>query len=358
MKVLHAYCGRQHWSAINPVCEELKKRGHEIAEVSVIHDDIRKRKPGFEDVDMTNGDIFLCAYPRIMLYNHPEDGKISFDHGCKKTVCIEHGVNPIASAFPLDRHNLFDKVFTAGRWQMDAIRRSPFAFELLPKCVMTGWAKADFLVGKGTQEYKQEYRKKLEEMMPGKFKPDQPFVTWTPTHNCAWDRTDEIVEAIGDTTNLIIAPHEGSYAAFRDGRLKMNYEKDYPYYIKTEHIYDVLLAADIEMTDYSSAGIEATVLDMPVIQILKDVELHARPGMNPMKVGFYLPSQGDTRPMKLGGNIRDVKASLAGEIETAMEQGSDYYAKERRFWRDEIFYNLGGAAKKCADLIEQMYETM
>lgn len=324
----------------------------------MVHADIRKRKEGFEDVDISNSDIFLCAYPRIMKTAHETDGEISFDHGCKKTICIEHGVNPIAWAFPLDRHNLFDHVFTAGQWQMDAVRRSAYAHQLLPKCTMTGWAKADALAGKGTPEVRAEYREKLQSKVRDAFKEDQPIVAWTPTHGCAWDRTDEIVKAIGDKVNLVVAPHEGRYAAFRDGRLSMNYETDYPYYVKTDNIYEVLLAADIEMTDFSSSGIEATVLDIPIIQILQNVELHNRPGLNPMKMGFYTPSQGDNRPFKLGANIGDIEASLLGEIETAIEQGENYYAYERRFWRDEIFHNIGKATNRCADLIEQIYETL
>jgi len=336
---------------VNPVLEEMDKRGHDIAEVSLIHDDIRKRKPGFEDVDISNGDIFICSYPRIMqTLRDKKNGRIRFDHGCKKTVCIEHGVNPIAWGFPLDRHRLFDHVFVTGKWQMDAVRRSLFNYDLLPKCKMTGWPKADFLVGKGTQEVRRKYRQRLRDFVKQDFK-SGPIISWVPTHGGACDMTDEILDRIGNEYNVVVAPHEGSYAAFRDGRMKMNYKEDYPYYIETDTIYDVLLASDLVITDYSSAGVEATLLNIPIIQILKDMKFHNRSEFDVLKNGHYPLSQNDDREFRLGANVSDLSI-LKNEVSDALIEQSDYHRKEREFWRDEIFHNAGNATKDVCDFLE------
>lgn len=348
MKVQHVYCGKQHWSAIAPVCDELRRRGHEVVEVSVYQGKVNERKPGFENVDVEGSDIFLCSFPHIL---SNETSMYEKDYGIK--ICIEHGVNPVAWAFPLERHGLFDHLFLAGRWQQDAIRRSGWGNDLLSKSIVTGWPKADALIG-CNEETRKIARAELEKKMNQPFK-DGPIVAWVPTHGGAWPRTNEIVRRMPKGVNLVIAPHEGKYAAFRDGRLEKNYATDYPHYIETPNIYEVLKAADVVISDYSSAMLEAAVLGVPIIQILEHVQLHNRKNFDPYMAGYYALSQNDKREFKLGANVADLKG-LTEEVEKAVSMKGDYWRKEREFWVNEIFSNLGSATAYCCDLIEHIYE--
>lgn len=347
MKIQHAYCGRQHWSAIDPVCKELKARGHEIAELSLVHGTVNERKAGFESVDVEGSDIFLCSYPHIL-----GNANGGYEKAYGKKICIEHGVNPVAWAFPLDRHNLFDYLFLAGKWQMDAVKRTG-SKELLAKSIVTGWPKADALANV-TQEDRKLARANLEKKMKKEFG-DKPVVSWIPTHGGAWPRTNEIVRRMPKNVNLVIAPHEGRYAAFRDGRLEMNYREEYPFYIETDSIYEVIKASDVVISDYSSAMLEAAIMGIPIVQILDHMQLHNRQNFDPYMAGYYALSQYDRREFKLGENISDMK-KLPDEIEKAVAMGSDYWRKEREFWVSEIFHDVGNATKTCCDLIQKIYE--
>lgn len=349
MKVQHAYCGSQHWSAIDPVCRELKARGHEIAEISLVHGNVNERKPGFENVDVEGSDIFLCSYPHI-LSNASEGGAYQKAYG--KKICIEHGVNPIAWAFPLDRHAIFDHLFLAGNWQMDAVKRCGNK-EILRKSTITGWPKVDALSNISPEE-RIAARNDLQKKMKTQFG-DKPIVSWIPTHGGAWQRTDYLVKYMPKNVNFVIAPHEGRYAAFRDGRLNMNYREEYPFYIETPNIYEVIKASDVVISDYSSAMIEAAVMGIPIIQILDHMQLHNRKNLDPYMVGYYPLSQNDPREFKMGENISDLKL-LPDEVDKALTMKGDYWRKEREFWINEIFSNIGNATSRCCDLIEKIYE--
>jgi len=342
MKIQHAYCCPQHKSAVVSVLDEMTRRGHEVVEVRLEHDDVTKRKKGFEDVDITNSDLFLCSYPRIMKMN--EGG--GWKHGAKKTVCIEHGLNPVAWAFPLDRHKLFDVICCPNKWQMK------HAGEVKGRCKLTGWGKLDKLPE--MRKDRELAKKRLSEQCNEVIDFDKPIIAWIPTHGGAWKRTDEMMNL--GIQNLVIAPHESRYNQFRED-MQINYEKDYPYYVETTNIYDVISAADVVITDYSSAGIEALVCeDLPIIQILTDVKLHNRDQFRPLEKGYYSLSQKDDRVFKLGANVANM-GKLVGEIEKAIADPTGYWKEERDYWRKELLHDVGNATKNCCDFIEKVLQS-
>lgn len=339
MKIQHAFCCPQHKSAVDPVLDELRLRGHEVVEVRLVHGSVNERCKGYEDVDVEDSDVFICAYPHILKTGNGE----MYQKAYGKKVCIEHGINPIAWAFPLDRHALFDVICCANKWQMEKGKKQG---NLDSKLFLTGWGKTDHLPKK--RSVRDVWKMALEDKMKEKFVEGKPIVAWVPTHGAAWKRTDEI-RKLG-IPNLVIVPHEGRYRAFREN-MDINYEKEYPYYLQTTDIHSVLAAADVVLTDYSSAGIEAlAVEDLPIIQILADVKLHNR-NSNPMQTGYYALSQGDGREFKLGPNIADL-SKLPAEIEAAANDPTGYWQRERDEWRKELLHDVGNATSNTCDLIE------
>ena len=347
MKILHAYCNGQHRSAVLPIVEEMRKRGHEVKEVRVQSSTLTVAD-GEEDISNFKQDVFINSYPHIM---KSKELAFPYQHGLK--VCIEHGVNPIAWAFPIERHQLYDLVCLPGKWADRVIRKHPdWQGKEGEKAVMTGWPKVDALVGR-TQEDRASDRLVLEGKMREKFIQGQPIIAFVPTHGAAWWRADQLVEL--KIPNLVIAPHEGRYAAFRNqpGAIRgmsMNYAEKYPWYIETSNIYEVLSAADLVISDYSSAMLESLVLDIPVLQLLTEVTLHNRKKIDPIKSGYYALSQNDDRVFKVGPNVNNM-GEVVSEIDKLLKDRS-YFQAEREFWRDEIFHDLGNATKNVCDLIE------
>lgn len=344
MRILHAYCMRQHRSAVVGVLDALRQRGHEVLEVALQSNTLAAAE-GQPEVSTFNQDVFLTSYPHILRTGTG----IQYLHQTGRKVCIEHGVNPVAWAFPLDRHELYDLLCLAGPWQRDVWSR--YKARRKPPAIMTGWPKADTLVG-WTAEKRAAARGALETQCRIPFHPRQPVIAFVPTHGGAWRAAEQLREL--GITNLVIAPHEGRYAAFRGQgphALSIDYSAVYPYYIETSNIYEVLGAADLVISDYSSAMLEALVLDLPVLQLLVDVTLHNRPGAAPVRDGYYALSQGDAREFKVGPNVAAV-AEVPREIERLLGE-PNYYRREREFWRNEIFYDLGRATQNCCEVIER-----
>lgn len=343
MRVLHAYCAAQHRSAVLPVLRELEARGHTVLEVA-LHSGTLLPREGQPDVRGFNQHVFLTSYPHILRtgtgirYAHQEGIK----------VCIEHGVNPVAWAFPLDRHELYDLLCLAGPWQRDALARYPGR---KPLAELTGWPKVDHLAT-ATDAQRFLARKALEWRQCCAFVSGHPVVAFVPTHGASWRLADALM-ALG-LPNLVVAPHEGRYQDFRGetGTLTFDYRR-YPWYVETDDIHAVLLAADLVISDYSSAMLEALVLELPVLQLLVDVPLHNRPRARPTVDGYYTLSQRDARRFQVGPSLVDV-SQVPAELDRLVSD-TTYYAAERKYWRDEIFYGIGGATARCCDAMEQAY---
>jgi len=322
MRVQYVYCHDQHLYSAKSVLDELEKRGHKIILKNLARKDLKN------GIHLERSDCTITSYS--ILVNE-------FKGDCGKKICIEHGINPLRSVFPLNNHSYskFDWILVSGKWWVNR------AEDVKEKCVVTGYPKSDELIS--MRDHRSEILKEIEKKMKSPFIEGYPIISWVPSHSAAWVRTPDIVSL--NIPNLIIAPHELTYRKFRG----WGYDKNYPWYIETPNVNDLLSISDVVLTDFSSSGFEALAIpDLPVIQILapngSTINVESR------KRGSYLTAK-KQEDMTIGRNIDDI-SELKKEIDIAVKNKESYFKDRRDFWKDQLLFNCGNAINNCVHFIE------
>lgn len=303
------------WSCLEPVEEELKKRGHTV---------LRGEKEPFpkEEVDGT-----LIASVR---YLNP--GLINL---LKRPIFSLPHTTAVVKTTLYSSHTKSDYMLMTGPiWK----ERMEYVFPKYKNNIEIGYPKCDELVAVQSRpgakaSVRDQVIKELD------LDPKEPIVMFAPS----WDDPDAKrkgtmdalphIEALG-FKNLLICPHDYD---------KMFNKLQGRKVIKAPNKNRFLLAADMMIGDMSGIMIEFAILDKPMVQI----DMYGDKRM----FGIWEEPASHYGIFQIGEFA--TPDTLSKAVKEALNN-PDKYKFLRDYWKWRSFYNPGTAAKAAADAIEQL----
>jgi hypothetical protein len=258
-------------------------------------------------------------------------------HG--KTVQVFHGVS-FKNLLVREKYTTFGFLCLAGRYHAEVYRKKGYVRADGGTCVVTGFAKADPLVD-GSLDRGRSLRAIGVD-------PSLPTILYAPTgskHNSMETMGLDAVRAIraAGRWNLLVKLHDHpkrtetdwarEVAALEDARVRL---------VRDWDIVPWLHAADLVLTDASSAAVEFTLLDRPIVfldvpELLKDV----------VERGGALDLE--THGRKIGTIVR-TPAELVPALDDALAH-PERESAERRAAATHVFHEPGRAAERTTAVV-------
>ena len=254
-------------------------------------------------------------------------------------VQIFHGVS-FKNLLVREKYLAYDTLCLAGKYHADQYLRKGFVRPDAARCLVTGFPKADALVSGSLDRAAALRSLGLD--------PDRQTVLFAPTgskHNSLDLMGKEIMRAFSadGRWNLMIKPHDHPKDVSVDWFHEIDeMRSDRLRVIRDLDIVPYLGAADLLLTDASSAAVEYTLLDRPIVfvdvpELFRDVI--ARDGALDL----------DTFGRRIGVVVRRPE-----EIVPAVADALAHPGRERE-WRRKtaalVFHRPGNAAQRVADVV-------
>jgi hypothetical protein len=273
-------------------------------------------------------DVLLCSHLNPVL---PK----SF----RKSVQFFHGVS-FKNLLVREKYTTFNYLCLAGRYHAEVYRRKGYVRADGGACLVTGFAKVDRLVD-GSLDRASTLRRCGAD-------PGRPAVLYAPTgskHNSMETMGLEVIRAVGGAGrwNLLVKLHDHPKVTDVDwAREVERLETDRVRLVRDWDIVPYLHAADLVLTDASSASVEFSLLDRPVVfldvpELFKDV----------LERGGALDL--DTWGRRIGRVVAG-----PGEAACAIEDALAHPAREsdvRRAMARHVFHDPGRATARCAAVV-------
>ena len=288
----------------------------------------RRRLLTFKQAQQKAFDVVVCA--------HTSDAM--FPGAVGRSVQIFHGVS-FKNLAVREKALAYDLICLPGRYHAELYRKHGLVRPGASQCLITGFPKVDPLAARSRRDSRILRQLGLN--------PRLPTVLFAPTgekNNALETRGTEIIRAIRDTRkwNLLIKPHDhpkrrrdwlGELAEFEDERVRLVHDPD---------IAPVLQASDVLVTDASSAAVEFTLLDRPIVfisvpKLVKRVRRRA-PALDLSTYG-----------RKIGFLVRR-RDNVASAVARALEH-PDRHRRLRRSMAKHVFYRPGDATARVTGVI-------
>jgi hypothetical protein len=258
-------------------------------------------------------------------------------HG--KTVQVFHGVS-FKNLLVREKYTVFDFLCLAGRYHAEVYRRKGYVRANAGACLVTGFAKADRLVD-GSLDRTATLRAIGVD-------PRLPTILYAPTgskHNSMETMGLDVIRRIRDAGrwNLVVKLHDHPKLTDVDwAREVAPLEGERVRLARDWDIVPALHAADLVLTDASSAAVEFTLLDRPIVfidvpELFKDV----------MERGGALDLE--THGRSVGSVVTSV-----GEVVGAIEDAFAHPAREgarRRAMAAHVFHEPGRATDRTTSVV-------
>lgn len=340
---------KRYWNVFKPVCDELEKRGVDVAFYTASSDDPalkqnyehihaeylgEKNKP-YAKLNFLHADVVLATTPGLDVYQWKRSKFVKF------YVHIPHAVSDFASyrMFALDH---YDAVLGTGVNQLFSMRKLE---ELRPSI-----KKKEFVVVGST--YLDSMKKRLDFVQAKISEKTRKTVLVAPT----WGKNgilskfgDKFLDALRQTDfNIVVRPHPQSVVSEQDilAPLQKKYS-DFEWNFDNDN-FDVLSRADIMITDFSGVMFDyALIFDKPFIYA--DTKFDPSPYdadwlSEPLWEMKILPEIGIRLQEEQFPQIEEI-------IKEAMENKCLAAARSRI--REECWQNRGHAAQAVADYLEK-----
>jgi len=273
-------------------------------------------------------DVLVCAHLSDAL----------FPRSASKTVQIFHGVS-FKNLAVREKALRFDLLCLPGRYHAELYQRSGLVRAGGSRCLVTGFPKADALLG-GSRD---------RALLLGGFglDPAKPTLLFAPTgdkHNALETHGRDLIEAVvaDGRFNLLVKPHDHpkrkidwfhELASLEGGPVRLVRDLDVVPYLR---------AADVLLTDASSVAVEYTLLDRPIVfldvpKLIQHVKKRA-PNLDLDSYGRLI----GTIARNAGEAIELVEASL---------EAPDGAAEIRRAMARHVFHDPGRAVERVASVV-------
>ncbi len=288
----------------------------------------RTRIMPVEQMRKEDFDVVVCA--------HTSDTLLPRSAG--RTVQIFHGVS-FKNLVVREKALRFDVLCLPGFYHAELYRKHGLLRDRGTQYLVTGFPKADALVN--GQHDREAFFGRIG------LDPGRPTILFAPTgdkHNALETMGEAVISAIDNAGcwNLLIKPHDhpkkgGNWslelAPFENQRVRIVRDRD---------IVPSLRAADLLLTDASSAAVEYTLVDRPIIfldvpKLLQKVRKRA-PALDL-----------DTYGRKIGTVVGQPEG-LAAAIADSLTQ-PDREQELRRKMARHIFHSPGNAAQRVTEVI-------
>ena len=332
-------------SVLGPVCDSIRERlpGVELSYTSEYPDRIRP---------LVESDRFItraqAEWTRFDLYVNADPWAAARLRRCARRVNFFHGV---AGKYDLDRpaglpmgFEYYDRVAFINR---DRLRRYLDAGVVTEaQAVLVGYPKLDRLASGAVDGRAVRQMLGLDST--------RPTVLYAPTYSPASSlhlAGERIVEGLASAGfNVLVKLHDRSldaderYTGGIDWRARMHAleQRGRVAYIEAPDISPYLAAADLMVTDHSSAGFEYLVLDRPLL-IFDAPGLVESARINPDKVAL----------LRAAATVVATVDALVTTARTAL-QAPGRLSRERRRIAGEMFHEAGTATGRAVDLIREM----
>ncbi len=247
------------------------------------------------------------------------------------TLIVEHAM---ITDHPIYGHSSADKIAVMGEY----MKRVRIKKGVNPnRIVITGQPRYDILTQKNRFR-KEDICKQL------KIDPDKRIILFAATHSSE-EGSELLIRGIYEAaerypeTVLVVKPHPGdSDNLYREIANEMNVNT----VITFDYLYELLHACDILITTHSAVGLEAMIVDKPVITI----NLTNKPDPYPYAesgaaIGVY---KSEGIPLAIKKALYDPQAKKALEV------------NRKKFVYEHAYKMDGLASRRVADLIEKMIE--
>jgi len=273
-------------------------------------------------------DVLVCAHLSDAL----------FPRSAGKTVQIFHGVS-FKNLAVREKALRFDFLCLPGRYHAELYLRSGLVRSGASRCLVTGFPKADALVGGPRDRGRLLGSLGLE--------PDKPTLLFAPTgdkYNALETLGAELIQAVAadGRFNLLVKPHDHpkrkidwfeELAPLEGGGVRLVRDLDVVPYLR---------AADVLLTDASSVAVEYTLLDRPIVfldvpKLIKQVQKRA-PNLD-------LDSYG-RRIGRVAANATDAIALVEASLDEPEREG-----EIRRAMARHVFHDPGRAVERVAEVV-------
>ncbi len=256
-----------------------------------------------------------------------------------KTVQFFHGVS-FKNLLVREKYTTFNFLCLAGRYHAEVYRKKGYVRTDGGACLVTGFAKVDRLVD-GSLDREATLRSLGAD-------PLLPTVLYAPTgskHNSMETMGLEVIRSFrdGGRWNLLVKLHDHPKLTEVDWAKEVErLETDRVRLVREWDIVPSLHAADLVLTDASSAAVEFTLLDRPIVfldvpELFKDV----------LDRGGALDL--DTYGRRIGTVV-----GKAGEVAGAIEDALRHPAREsevRRAMAGHVFHDPGRATDRTTAVV-------
>lgn len=256
-----------------------------------------------------------------------------------KTVQVFHGVS-FKNLLVREKYTEFNFLCLSGRYHADVYRKKGYVRENGGRCLVTGFAKVDRLVD-GSLDRAATLRALGAD-------PGLPTILYAPTgskHNSMETMGLDVIRAIraAGRWNLLVKLHDHPKLTETDWAREVEPLQDARVrLVRNWDIVPFLHAADLVLTDASSAAIEFTLLDRPIVfldvpELFKDVlerggaldlETHGR------RIGQVVAGPGD------------VVAAVADGLARPERERA-----ERRATAEHVFHDPGRATERTTAVV-------
>ena len=258
---------KRYWQVFRPICEELSRRGIDVAYWTTSQDDpafksdLKRFRPEFvgegnkayAKLNMVSAYVVVSSTPGLGVYQWKRSKLVDY------YIHVIHAANEIAlyRMFGLD---FYDAVLLSGQYQIDELRELEEKRYLPQKeLVLAGIPYMDAMREKILTVAPRQHSDKCVLLAP----------SWGP-NSILCKYGEKIIEALKETGfRIIVRPHPQSFTADKEvlDRLMTKYpETENFQWNRDNDNFDVLDCSDIMITDFSGVIYDFTlVFDKPII---------------------------------------------------------------------------------------------
>lgn len=269
--------------------------------------------------------------------------RIHLFHG----VAGKYGLDAPTAIAPVVRS--FDRVMFANQDRLSRYVDAGLVDADGDRAQLIGYPKADCLVDGSLDRHRIQEALGLD--------PGRPTVLYAPTWSAESSLNQigaELLPALSALgANVIVKLHDRSYDPRSRSADSIDWRRDLESLCRAWHVHaaidadisQYLVAADVLITDHSSAGFEYMLLDRPVV-VIDCPELIEKARVAPDKV----------RLLRSAATVaRSDAAAVAGAVRRSLANPSAQSA-ERRAAANRVFYRPGGATTRAVNCIYNVLE--
>lgn len=264
-----------------------------------------------------------------------------------KQVQVFHGISSKNNKFKPFMAN-YDALFFVGKRDFERFQKIGVTEKT--HCELIGLPRADkILRGEKTRA------RVLAELSLN----DAPTILYAPTHGAlssffSWGET--LVKSLPESCNVVIKPHpliaravasgEGDATAFQALREYSRANANRVAFVESDvELQEIMSAADVLVTDFSSAAEEFLIFDKPLVFA------------NHLGENGYHETRGEWDEIFACGQVAMRAEDVAPAVENALGNPREY-SQQRQSFRDRVFYKLdGNAAQRAADALRNLLNT-